>query len=75
MQIRKKIKYQELSTSENQDITIPEIIRKNLKKYNVSNNRYNRYIINHLLYQRRKTIVSIYYIKEEKLLFQNLKTI
>ena len=58
MQIRKKIKYQELSTSENQDITIPEIIRKNLKKYNVSNNRYNRYIINHLLYQRRKTIVS-----------------
>ena len=33
MQIRKKIKYQELSTSENQDITIPEIIRKNLKKY------------------------------------------
>ena len=58
MQIRKKIKYQELSKSENEDITFPEIIRKNLKKYNVSNNRYNRYIINHLLYQRRKTIVS-----------------
>ena len=58
MQIRKKRKYQELSKSENEDITFPEIIRKNLKKYNVSNNRYNRYIINHLLYQRRKTIVS-----------------
>ena len=58
MQIRKKRKYQELSKSENEDITFPEIIRKNLKKYNVSNNRYNRYMINHLLYQRRKTIVS-----------------
>ena len=35
-----------------------EIIRKNLKKYIVSKNRYNRYIINHLIFIRKKTIVS-----------------
>ena len=55
MQIRNN---KELITNENTKLSNQEIIRKNLKKYIVSKNRYNRYMINHIIYRRRKTIVS-----------------
>ena len=56
MQINKQQNIKE--RIKNTKITYQEIIRKNLKKYIVSQNRYNRYIINHLIYIRKKTIVS-----------------
>ncbi len=55
MQIRNN---KELISNENTKLSNQEIIRKNLKKYIVSKNRYNRYMINHIIYRRRKTIVS-----------------
>ena len=56
MQINKQQNIKE--TIKNTKISYHEIIRKNLKKYIVSKNRYNRYIINHLIFIRKKTIVS-----------------
>ena len=58
MQNIEKHNLQESLSSLNANKFYLEIIRKNLKKYIVSQNRYNRYIINHIIFIRKKTIVS-----------------
>ena len=58
MQNIEKHNLQESLLSLNANKFYLEIIRKNLKKYIVSQNRYNRYIINHIIFIRKKTIVS-----------------